>query len=162
MPVCRADFSGKTLAGFYGGGFAIRVAGVFAARTHSRRVAARTGSREFLSFLKETPMAETPRYAHLITLLFLGSAFLIFVCVIATAVAAISKAGRAAKFAAGGAVLTGLGYFALLFGVALASGDKTLPPGNWKYFCKADCHIAYSIESTQEASTLAGEAQTTT
>jgi len=104
-------------------------------------------------------MAETPRYAHLITLLFLGSAFVIFVCVIAAAVAAISKAGRAAKFAAGGAVLTGLGYFALLFGVALATGDKTLPPAEWKYFCEADCHIAYSIESAQEASTLGGEAK---
>lgn len=104
-------------------------------------------------------MAETPRYAHLITLLFLGSAFLIFVCVIAALVAAISKAGRTAKFAMGGAVLTGLGYFALLFGVALVSGDKTLAPGNWKYFCEADCHIAYSIESVQEASTLGGEAK---
>lgn len=104
-------------------------------------------------------MAETPRYAHLITVLFLGSALVIFVCVIAAAVAAISKAGRAAKFLAGGAALTGLGYFALLLGVALASGDKTLSAGNWKYFCEADCHIAYSIESTQEASTLGGEAK---
>ena len=104
-------------------------------------------------------MAETPRYAHLIALLFLGSVLVIFICVIAAAVAVVSKAGRAAKFAAGGAVLTGLGYFALLFGVALATGDKTLPPGNWKYFCEADCHIAYSIESAQEASTLGGEAK---
>jgi hypothetical protein len=104
-------------------------------------------------------MAETPRYAHLITLLFLGSALAIFVCVIAAAVAAISKAGRPAKFAAGGALLTGLGYFALLFGVALATGDQTLPPGNWKYFCEADCHIAYSIESTQEASRLGAQAK---
>jgi hypothetical protein len=39
-------------------------------------------------------MAETPRYAHLITLLFLGGALVIFVCVIAAAVAAISKAGH--------------------------------------------------------------------
>jgi len=104
-------------------------------------------------------MAETPRYAHLIALLFLGSVFVIFVCVVAAAVAATCKAGRTAKCAASGAVLTGLGYFALLFGVALASGDKTLPPGNWKYFCEADCHIAYSIESTQEASTIAAEAR---
>lgn len=104
-------------------------------------------------------MAETPHYAHLIALLFLGSVFVIFICVVAAAVAAISKAGRVAKCAAAGAVLTGLGYFALLFGVALASGDKTLPPGNWKYFCEADCHIAYSIESTQEASTLGADAR---
>lgn len=104
-------------------------------------------------------MAETPRYAHLIALLFLGSVFVIFVCMVAAAVAVISKAGRAAKCAAAGAVSTGLGYFALLFGVALVSGDKTLPPGNWKYFCEADCHIAYSIESTLEASTLGAKAR---
>jgi hypothetical protein len=107
-------------------------------------------------------MAETPRYAHLITLLFLGSVFVVFVCIVVTAVAAIVKAGRIAKFAAGGAALAGLGYCTLLFGVALATGDKTLPPGNWKYFCEADCHIAYSIESTQEASTLGEEAKPVT
>jgi hypothetical protein len=44
-------------------------------------------------------MAETPRYAHLVTLLFLGSAFLIFVCVVVAAIAAIAKAKRVAKFA---------------------------------------------------------------
>ena len=107
-------------------------------------------------------MAETPRYAHLIALLFLGSMFVIFVCVVVAAVAAISKAGRVAKCAAAGAVLTGLGYFALLLAVALVSGDQTLAPGNWKYFCEADCHIAYSIESAQEASTLGPEARPTT
>jgi hypothetical protein len=104
-------------------------------------------------------MAETPRYAHLIALLFLGSVFVIFICLVVAAVAAISKAGRAAKCAAAGAVLTALGYFTLLLGVALVTSDKTLAPGNWKYFCEADCHIAYSIESTEEASTLGAEAR---
>jgi hypothetical protein len=70
------------------------------------------------------------------------------------AVAAIARAGRVAKFAFGGAALTTLGYATVLFGVALTSGDKALPPGHWKYFCEADCHIAYSIENTQEAYTL--------
>jgi hypothetical protein len=32
-----------------------------------------------------------------------------------------------------------------------AASNKTLPPGDWKYFCESDCHIAYSIDSTQEA-----------
>jgi len=52
-----------------------------------------------------------------------------------------------------------IGYSVLLFGVALASGDKTLPPGSRKYFCELDCHIAYSIESTQGASTLGPESK---
>ncbi len=102
-------------------------------------------------------MAETPRYAHLVTLLFLGSGLVIVVSIVVAVLAAIGKAGSVAKFAAGGAFLTGLGYCVLLFAVALTSGNKTLSPGNWKYFCEADCHIAYSIESTQEVATLGSE-----
>ncbi len=107
-------------------------------------------------------MAETPRYAHLVTLLFLGSGFVIFVCMVVAAVAAIAKAGRVRKFAVGGAAFTALGYCVLLFGVALATTNKTLPPGQRKYFCEADCHIAYSMESTEEASTLGSEAKPVT
>jgi len=81
----------------------------------------------------------------------------IFICVLVAAVAMISKSARIAKFAAAGAALTGIGYVALLFAVALLSRDTTVPPGNSKYFCEADCHIAYSIESVTEASTLAPE-----
>ena len=102
-------------------------------------------------------MAETPRYAHLVALVFLGSAFVISICVLVAAIAMISKSARIQKLAAAGAALTGLGYVALLFAVALASSDTTLPPGNSKYFCEADCHIAYSIESVTEASTLGPE-----
>ena len=102
-------------------------------------------------------MAETPRYAHLVALVFLGSAFVISICVLVAAIAMISKSARIQKLAAAGAALTGLGYVALLFAVALASSDTTLPPGNSKYFCEADCHIAYSIESVMEASTLGPE-----
>jgi hypothetical protein len=104
-------------------------------------------------------MAETPRYAHLVALLFLGSMFVIFVCVLVAIVAAISKASRVARFAAGGAALMATGYATLLFTVALVSSDKTLPTGGWKYFCEADCHIAYTIEAVQTASTLGPEAK---
>jgi hypothetical protein len=104
-------------------------------------------------------MAETPRYAHLIALLFLGSGFVIFVCLLVAVVAALRKAGKVAKFAASGAALTALGYTVVLFGVALATSNKTLPPGDWKYFCEADCHIAYSVDSVQEAATLGPEAK---
>jgi hypothetical protein len=104
-------------------------------------------------------MAETPRYAHLIALLFLGSGFVIFVCFLLAVVAAFRKAGKVAKFALGGAALTSLGYAVVLFAIALATSNKTLPPGDWKYFCEADCHIAYSVGSVQEASTLGPEAK---
>jgi hypothetical protein len=107
-------------------------------------------------------MAETPRYAHLVALLFLGSAFVIFICVLVAAAAMISKSARIRKFAAAGAALTGIGYLALLFVVALLSRDTTVPPGKSKYFCEADCHIAYSIESVTEASTLGPETKPVT
>lgn len=104
-------------------------------------------------------MAETPHYSHFVAPLFLGSAIVIFVCVIVGSVAAFRKAGRVTKFTAAGAALMVIGYSVLLFGVALASGDKTLPLGSRKYFCELDCHIAYSIESTQGASTLGPESK---
>jgi len=80
-------------------------------------------------------MAETPRYAHLAALLFLSSAFVIFICLFVAAVAMISKSARIAKSATAGAART----------------------SSSKYFCEADCHIAYSIESVTEASTLGPE-----
>ena len=104
-------------------------------------------------------MAETPRYAHLVALLFLGSGFVIFVCLLVAFVAAFREAGKLGKFAVGGAALVATGYTVVLFGVALTTSNKTLPPGDWKYFCEADCHIAYSVDSAQGASTLGAEAK---
>ena len=104
-------------------------------------------------------MAETPRYAHLIALLLPGSGFVIFVCFLVAIVAAFRKARTPAKFAAGGSARVAIGYTALLLGLALATSNKTLPPGDWKYFCEADCHIAYSVDSVQQASTLGAEAK---
>lgn len=103
-------------------------------------------------------MAETPRFAHFGVLLFLGGGFLVLACLVTALVAAASRAFRIAKLAAGGAALALCGYAALLLIVAVASPNKTLQSGDWKYFCEADCHIAYSIESVQFASTLGPEA----
>jgi hypothetical protein len=108
---------------------------------------------------RETSMAETPHYAHLVALLFLGSAFVIFVCVLVAIVAAISKVRRVVRFASAGAALTALGYGTLLLAVALASSNKSLPPGGWKYFCEADCHIAYTVDSAQKTSILGPQAK---
>ena len=76
---------------------------------------------------------------------------MIFVCLLVAFVAAFRKAGKVAKFAVGGVALAAIGYTVVLFGVALATSNKTLPPGDWKYFCEADCHIAYAVDSVQES-----------
>ena len=41
-------------------------------------------------------------------------------------------------------------YFALLFGMSLASHEATVAPGQEKYFCEIDCHLAYSVVASRE------------
>jgi hypothetical protein len=41
-------------------------------------------------------------------------------------------------------------YFALLSGFSLASREATLAPGDEKYFCEIDCHLAYSVRASHE------------
>ena len=103
-------------------------------------------------------MAETPRFAHLVILLFLGSAF----CLVVGTVVLLYAAARrysllrlTSGLALGGLLLS---YFGLLIGVSVASPERTLPVGAWKYFCEVDCHIAYSVRSAYAAAMLGPEA----
>ena len=41
-------------------------------------------------------------------------------------------------------------YFGLLLALSLASREVTLPPGQEKYFCEIDCHLAYSVVAGRE------------
>jgi hypothetical protein len=41
-------------------------------------------------------------------------------------------------------------YIALLLGMSLASREVTLAPGQEKYFCEIDCHLAYSVVASRE------------
>jgi hypothetical protein len=41
-------------------------------------------------------------------------------------------------------------YLGLLIGFSLASREVTLAPGEEKYFCEIDCHLAYSVSATHE------------
>jgi hypothetical protein len=41
-------------------------------------------------------------------------------------------------------------YCGLLFGFSLGSREVTLPPGQEKYFCELDCHLAYSVRAIRE------------
>ena len=42
----------------------------------------------------------------------------------------------------------------LLLALSLASEERTLAAGDWKYFCEVDCHLAYRVESVSTARTL--------
>jgi hypothetical protein len=106
-------------------------------------------------------MAETPRFAHLVVLVFLGTA-----CCLAagTAVLFYGALRKRASLAISSAIGVGgllLGYFGLLIGVSLLSPEKTLAAGSWKYFCEADCHIAYSVQNSYSAFTLGPETSPT-
>jgi hypothetical protein len=45
-------------------------------------------------------------------------------------------------------------YLLLLVGTSLASGARTVEPGNAKYFCEIDCHLAYSVVGSRQATEL--------
>ena len=102
-------------------------------------------------------MAETPRFAHLVILAFLGSAFCV---VLGTAVLFYAALRKRSFLAIASAATVGglfLGYLCILIGVSLLTPEKTLAAGSWKYFCEVDCHIAYSVQSSYLASTLGPE-----
>ena len=107
-------------------------------------------------------MAETPHFAHLVALLFLGSGFLAIVWAVSFLLAVLARKYLFARFAGITAMAIVAGYAVVLLGVAVASPDRTLQVGGWKYFCEADCHIAYQVEGVQSASTIGPEGKPTT
>ncbi len=46
------------------------------------------------------------------------------------------------------------GYSAALFGASFASHEWMLPPGEEKYFCEIDCHLAYSVVNVEKTKTF--------
>jgi hypothetical protein len=102
-----------------------------------------------------------PEHAPLAVMAFLGTTA--FLAVAATAALASfwmkrKWIGIAATILA--FLLTG-GYALVLVGVSLTSHEETLAPGESKYFCEIDCHVAYSLVNFEEASALGDELQQT-
>ncbi|GAC1637481.1 MAG: hypothetical protein NVS9B14_17420 [Candidatus Acidiferrum sp.] len=102
-------------------------------------------------------MEETPRLAHVMTLLFLGTGVAIVTGLFVVLYGATSGKKMTTRL---GALLVGVvggSYCLLLLGTGIVTTEKTLPEGSWKYFCEPDCHIAYSISSVETAATLGNE-----
>jgi hypothetical protein len=55
---------------------------------------------------------------------------------------------------AGGGVAAA--YLVALTGFSLASGGRTVQPGNAKYFCEIDCHLAYSVVDARRVASIGG------
>jgi len=99
-----------------------------------------------------------PEHAPLSVLAFLGTAFL------AILVLLLALWKKKKWIASGAAAFTAVllsAYFMVLLGVSLTSHEKLLVPGERKYFCEIDCHIAYSVASVEETGTLGDESQQT-
>jgi hypothetical protein len=83
--------------------------------------------------------------APLSALAFLGTAALLALLCLACMVQLARRSFPAALRLAliGGGVLAA--YLLLLTGMSLASRRQAVQPGNAKYFCELDCHLAYSV-----------------
>ena len=102
-----------------------------------------------------------PEHAPLTVVAFLGTAAFLAVASAAALVAFWTKRKWIGIGAAILAFLLTSGYALVLVGVSLTSHEKTLAPGENKYFCEMDCHIAYSVVDFEEAKALGDESQQT-
>lgn len=102
-------------------------------------------------------MVETPRWAHIVMLLFLGTGLTIVSGLVAALYGAASGKKWTLRFGGLLIAVVGASYSLFLLGAAVVTSDRTLPEGNWKYFCEPDCHIAYSISSVETAAMLGTE-----
>jgi hypothetical protein len=102
-----------------------------------------------------------PEHAPLSVLAFLGTTFLEGLATLVLLVALWKKKKWIASGAAAFAAVLFSAYFMLLLGVSLTSHEKLLAPGERKYFCEIDCHIAYSVVSVEETGALGDESHQT-
>ncbi|MDQ2976190.1 MAG: hypothetical protein M3R69_12375 [Acidobacteriota bacterium] len=87
-------------------------------------------------------------------LLFLGTAFLLFLVGLVFIYSVIRKKFGLTKISlVSVAVIAGL-YLVVLLIFSFASSEKVLARGQEKHFCEIDCHLAYSIADEHDAKTL--------
>src|SRR5229473_1783736 len=105
-------------------------------------------------------MAEfTPHFAPIVVLSFLGAIFLTGLSILVLLYGAARRSKLFAGIGAGTALVVAAGYSLVLGVASLASSEKVLPPGGWKYFCEIDCHLAYSLAGVQTGAMLGPELQ---
>ena len=103
----------------------------------------------------------TPHLAPIVVLLFLGAVFVTGLSILVLLYGAARRSKMFAGIGGGGALMVIGGYLILLCSVSLASDERVLPVGGWKYFCEIDCHIGYSVSGVQTAPALGPEMRQT-
>jgi hypothetical protein len=107
-------------------------------------------------------MAEfTPHFAPIVVLLFLGAVLMTGVGILGALCGVAFRSKRFAQLGAGLTLVLVIVYGLALCTVSLASTEKVLPPGGWKYFCEIDCHLAYTVAGVRNAAALGPETQQT-
>jgi hypothetical protein len=103
----------------------------------------------------------TPHLAPVVVLLFLGAVFVTAVSLLVLLYGAARRSKLYAGVGGGAAVTVVACYLLLLCGVSLASREKVLPVGGWKYFCEIDCHIGYSVSGVETTGAMDPEMRQT-
>jgi len=103
---------------------------------------------------REHRMEFTPENAPAMTL-----GFLLTCAVLVAATAGLLLALRNGKRGRVPRILEGMLVVFLIYGIALfasslASRDRILQPGQQKYFCEIDCHLAYSVMEISTTKTI--------
>jgi hypothetical protein len=99
----------------------------------------------------------TPHLAPVVVLLFLGAVFVTAVSLLVLLYGAARRSKLYARIGGGAAAMVVACYLLLLCGVSLASSEKVLPVGGWKYFCEIDCHIGYSVSGVATTGAIGPE-----
>jgi hypothetical protein len=99
-------------------------------------------------------MAFVPEFAPWVVLLFLASVFALLVAGAGLAFGAVLKNRSILRWSMGAGAAVLVPYAGLLIGASLLSHERVLAPGERKYFCEIDCHIAYSVERVTVARSL--------
>lgn len=93
--------------------------------------------------------AFVPVLSPLVALAFLATGFLLVCSIVGAGIAFAARRPGLARLLAGGGLAVAVVYATLLAGASLLSRERTLGPGERKYFCEMDCHIAYDVVASQ-------------
>ncbi|HTR04713.1 MAG TPA: hypothetical protein VMN82_16115 [Thermoanaerobaculia bacterium] len=92
-----------------------------------------------------------PALSPAVALAFLGTGFLLAGAAVGAGVAAVARRARLARGLAAFGLAVAVVYATLLAAAAVVSRDRTLAPGERKYFCEMDCHLAYEVTGAEAA-----------
>jgi hypothetical protein len=95
-----------------------------------------------------------PNHAPAVVLGFLATCLALGLAGLVLILSWATRRTRRAWQALGAVVVVGSLYVTLLVGAAVTSDERTLAPGEWKYFCEVDCHLAYTVTGVRRAKTL--------